>query len=330
MNINPIININSISHTYIKEVKEPGLIGSIKGLFKPRTEEINALTDISFSINEGEVVGLIGHNGAGKTTLIKILTGLMMPTKGSVNVLGYNPFKRTHDYLRKIALISGNRAQLWWDMCAIDSFELIRVIYDIDTLDYKRNLYELVELLNVEEVLNTPLRKVSLGERMKLELIGALLHSPQVLFLDEPTIGLDIVSRRSIERFLLSYNENKKCTIIFTSHYIEEIDRICDRIIWLNKGVKVFDDSKSKLSALDNQKIVNVKVNNFNGNINWQSYGNVITDTLYSASISCDSLEIPRLTEKLFKELNVIDISIQEKPLSDIVYQLFLDSKKVV
>ncbi len=324
-----IVRVEGVSHVYIKDLKEPGLIGSIKRLFAPRAEEVQALKEVSFSVTSGETIGLIGHNGAGKTTLLKILSGLMLPTRGSVRVLGQDPFKRAPQFLNSIALVAGNKQQLWWDLSALDSFELLRVIYGVEKARCSKVIDELVELLNVGHVVNVPLRKVSMGERMKLEIIGALLHSPKLLFLDEPTIGFDIVSRRDIEDFFASYSTSHECTIILTSHYMEDIERICNRIIWLDFGKKVFDGTKDQLAKLaTNQKVLEIQVRNSVAAGAWERYGDAVAQSPYSASFAVAAGDVPALTARLMKDLDVVDIAIHSRPLSDIVHELFKRSRQ--
>lgn len=227
-------------------VKPPGILNSIKALFRREYRNINALQDVSFTIREGEIVGLIGENGAGKTTLLKILSGIFPPDSGSVRCLGFKPSDREERYLRKIALLSGARTQLWWDLTPSDSFSLLASIYDLDQT-YKVWSMRLAERLNVADKLDIQLRRLSLGERMKMEIIGALLHKPRLLFLDEPTLGLDLQSQSEIRRFVKEYVNTFNATAIITSHYMKDIEEICNRIVFLLKGKLYFEGTVSEI-----------------------------------------------------------------------------------
>ena len=211
-------------------------MGSVASLFRPSVETVAAVDDISFTIDEGELVGFIGPNGAGKTTTLNCLSGLLYPSSGKVSVLGFTPFDRKHEYLKRIALVMGQKNQLWWDLPAQESFLLNKEIYSINDLSYKQNLGELVELLEVEEMIKVPVRKLSLGERMKMELIAALIHAPEVLFLDEPTIGLDVVMQKKMRDFVGAYNRLHRSTILLTSHYMEDVRQLARRVIIIDHG----------------------------------------------------------------------------------------------
>ncbi|WP_082452051.1 ABC transporter ATP-binding protein [Paenibacillus ihuae] len=246
-----IISVSNVSKTYKIAIKEPGLSASIKNLFSRKFENKVAVDHISFSIKPGEFIGFIGPNGAGKTTTIKMLSGIIHPSEGSISVMGYTPHRLENNFKRSFAITMGQKNQLWWDIPAIDSFQLIKEIYEITDDDYTRTLQELTELLDVQPLYNTPLRNLSLGERMKFELIGALLHNPKVLFLDEPTIGLDVSSRRRIRDFLKYINAEKKVTVILTSHYPEDITELCNRIIAISHGNIIYDGSIHALNKDD-------------------------------------------------------------------------------
>lgn len=244
----PAIEVKDVRRSFRSPKKSEGMKGAIELLLKPQYTESEALKGVEFSIEEGAFVGLIGANGAGKTTLLKILSGLIPPSSGEVRVLGYEPFKRHMDFRRSIALVMGQKAQLWWDLPAIDAFDLIRAIYEIPMPLYRERLKLLSELLDVERHLNTQIRRLSLGERMKMELIGAILHWPKVIFLDEPTIGLDVLAAHKLREFLREFNRREKATIILTSHNMEDIERLCSRVIILREGSTVYDGSPQGLT----------------------------------------------------------------------------------
>jgi ABC-2 type transport system ATP-binding protein len=253
-----MIEVNNLTRIFRTYKKPPGFWSGVRGLFHREFEEIGAARDITFSIAEGEFVGFLGPNGAGKTTTLKMLAGLIHPTSGSARVAGFEPAKRENAYRRIFALVLGQKNQLWWDLPASESFALLRSIYGLPAADFRRTLDELVDLLDVRTKLNVMVRELSLGERMKMELIAALLHRPRVLFLDEPTIGLDVVSQRAVRQFLQDYNRRQKVTILLTSHYMADIQKLCERVIVIHRGRKIYDGNLDRLesSAGSRQKIV--------------------------------------------------------------------------
>lgn len=242
-----IIEVKNLTKTFDYYRKAPGLFGSLRGLFSREKQFVDAVKKISFTVAEGELVGFIGPNGAGKTTTLKILSGILYPTNGYVKILGFTPWERKAEYLRQISLVMGNKEQLWWDLPAIDSFLLNQKIYDIPEQQFKRNVELLSEMLQIKDILNVQVRKLSLGQRMKAELVLALLHNPKVLFLDEPTIGLDVVSQKNIREFLRRYNKENKTTIILTSHYMEDIKELAERIITIDHGQIIYDGRLDEL-----------------------------------------------------------------------------------
>jgi ABC-2 type transport system ATP-binding protein len=245
----PVIEVKNLNRFYKTYSKKEGLLESIKGLWNREYTQKAALADINLSIEPGQIVGLIGSNGAGKTTLLKILSGLIYPTSGKARVLGYEPWKREPDFLKKMSLLLGQKNQLWWDISARDSYGLLADIYDLNATEAKNRVNELADMLNCRHVLDTQLRRLSLGERMKMEIIGSLLHRPEVLFLDEPTIGLDIVSQTAIRHFLEKYVKEFKPVIILTSHYMDDISELADRLLLMSKGRIVYDGTVDAFTA---------------------------------------------------------------------------------
>ncbi len=243
----PMIKVSNLRKEYVIHKKEAGLLGSIKSLFVRRKIIKEAVKDVSFSVEEGEILGLVGANGAGKTTLVKMMSGIIYPTSGEARVLGFDPSKRENDFRRQIALIMGQKAQLWWDLPAADCFLLLKEIYKIPNDLYQKNLNYLAEVLSVGNELNVQIRRLSLGERMKMELIAALLHNPKVVFLDEPTIGLDLTAQRAIRSFILDYQKNFSPAMILTSHYMEDIERLAKRIIILRDGEIIYEGSLQRV-----------------------------------------------------------------------------------
>jgi ABC-2 type transport system ATP-binding protein len=239
-----MIHVKNLTKIFKVNIQGNNTIEVVRQLIFPEYKEVVAVKDISFSINEGEFVGYIGPNGAGKTTTLKILSGILYPTSGDVRVMGYIPYKRETDFLKNISFIMGQKTQLWWDIAPIETFKLNKAIYKIPDNLFKKRVDELANLLNVSDLLEIPVRKLSLGERMKMEIISALLHSPKILFLDEPTLGLDMFSQESIRKFFINYNKEYKATIILTSHYIHDIEKMAKRIIIINQGSIVYDGDK--------------------------------------------------------------------------------------
>lgn len=244
-----MILVKNLSKTFKVHKKEAGLKASLKSLIKRKYRVVEALKDISLEINKGELVGMVGSNGAGKTTLTKILSGIICPSGGEVTVNGFIPFKKEIDYKLQMSLIMGQKNQLWWDLPAEDCFVLLKEIYGIDEVSYKKRLAELSEVLEVKELLGIQVRRLSLGERMKMELIAALLHQPKVVFLDEPTIGLDISAQKAVRKFLLYYKEQHKPIMILTSHYMKDIASLCERVVVIKKGELVYDGGLNSLKS---------------------------------------------------------------------------------
>ena len=245
------IEVQNIKRSFRSVKKEQGWRGTLKLLFKPESIIHEAVKGVSFSIEQGEFVGLIGANGAGKTTLLKILSGLIPPSSGTAHVLGRVPFERSIDFRKDISLVMGQKAQLWWDLPAIEAFDLLRALYEIPPALYKKRLEELTTLLDVTKLLNTQIRRLSLGERMKMEVIGAIIHLPKVIFLDEPTIGLDVVAAQKLRDFLKMHNQTEGATIILTSHNMDDISELCRRILLIKEGTFVFDGDPNVLMNSD-------------------------------------------------------------------------------
>ena len=245
--IRPVIQFENLTKTFRVHQKEPGLKGSIQALWHRKYLDKQALKSVSAKIEAGEIVGLVGANGAGKTTLVKLLSGIVHPTSGSADVLGFKPWERRAEFRRQIALIMGQKAQLWWDLPAADCFLLLREIYRIPPVRFNRSLDELVEALGVKDQLKIQIRRLSLGERMKMELIAALVHEPKVVYLDEPTIGLDLTAQRAVREFLLEYRRRHRPAMILTSHYMEDIESLCERLMIIREGSIVYDGGLKKI-----------------------------------------------------------------------------------
>jgi ABC-2 type transport system ATP-binding protein len=321
-----MIEVRNLTRVFRTYKKRPGFWGGVRGLFKREFEETAAAKDISFDISEGEFVGFLGPNGAGKTTTLKMLSGLIYPTSGSARVAGYDPSKRENAYRRIFALVLGQKNQLWWDLPAIESFSLLRHIYGLPPEQYKSTLDELVTLLGVEAKLNVMVRELSLGERMKMELIAALLHRPRVLFLDEPTIGLDVVSQKAVRQFLREYNRKHRVTILLTSHYMADIKELCDRVIVIHKGTKIYDGQLHRLETTSGSRKKIIKFLPQNGSFpeNWTSnFGPTekSDEGQYTMRVSAD--QVVAVSQEILSTGPVADITIEDVPLEDVIAELF-------
>lgn len=327
----PIIEVKNLSKTYDYYKKQPGLWASVKGLFKREKLFTNAVKEISFNIEEGELVGFLGPNGAGKTTTLKMLSGILYPTTGQASVMGYTPWKRQKEYQKQFALVMGQKNQLWWDLPAMESFILNKEIYEVSKKDFDANLGELVELLDIKNILDIQVRKLSLGQRMKCELVAALLHKPRVLYLDEPTIGLDVVAQKNIRDFIKKYNRSNKTTIMLTSHYMEDIKELCDRVIIIDRGIIVYDGDLNSL-IVKYAPFKDLKIT-FDGEgvtrEQLKRYGLVENFTPLSATIKVDRGQVKETARKLLgSKLPVDDIIIDEVDIDDVIRQIFGKFKK--
>lgn len=320
------IEVKKLSKRFKVNKKKEGLLGSVIGLFKREYLIVDAVKDISFEIRQGECIGLIGPNGAGKTTTLKMLTGLIFPTDGQVDVLGYVPWERKNDFRKQISLVMGNKFQLWWDLPACDGLDLHRIIYEIPYYEYKERLKKLAGVLQVENLLQVPLRNLSLGERMKMELIASLIHSPKIIFLDEPTIGLDYQSQKNIRQFLKEINLEHKTTIILTSHYMADIESICDRLLMIDKGKIIYDGLKEELVQLFDKEInVYLKLNNGFKADQLAMYGKVLFSDEKECDLLIDRKKYLEIIHHLLNSGMVKDFSMKPLSLEQIVekhYQL--------
>jgi len=319
-----VIEVNHLKKYYQVHKKEPGLAGSIKSLFKRKYEDVKAVDNISFGIEEGELVGFIGPNGAGKTTTLKCLSGLLYPTSGKVSVLGYDPWDRKYDFLKQISLVMGQKNQLWWDLPAMESFILNREIYEIPKKQYEESLEELTTLLEVKDVLKIQVRKLSLGQRMKCELIAALLHSPRVLFLDEPTIGLDVIMQKKMRDFIKEYNRRKKSTIILTSHYMGDVKELCKRVIIIDKGKIVFDGELAEIvEKYADHKILSIVLSKEIDPRRLEEIGEVKEFNYPKAVISIKREVASVASAELLQHFPIADLNIEEVPIEEIIREVF-------
>ncbi len=320
-----MIEVENLTRVFRTYKKQPGFWGGVKGLFRRDYEETRAADNVSFSIHEGEFVGFLGPNGAGKTTTLKMLSGLIYPTSGSARVAGFDPTKRENAYRRLFALVLGQKNQLWWDLPAQESFYLLRAIYGLDQTQYQQTLDDLVALLNVGPKLNVQVRELSLGERMKMELIAALLHRPRVLFLDEPTIGLDVVSQKAVREFLRDYNRRHKTTILLTSHYMADIQSLCERVIVIDHGKKIYDGDLDQIAGAGaQQRIIRFKPRNGAFPAGWQpQHGTCKPCEDGEMLLHVPSEHIVAVCQQILATGPVDDISIQDVPIEDVITELF-------
>jgi len=321
-----VIEVQGLNKTFRTYKKNPGFAGAVKGLFHREYEQVQAVKDVNFRVEEGELVGFLGPNGAGKTTTLKMLAGLLYPTSGAAQVLGYVPWERKDGYRRQFALLLGQKNQLWWDLPARESLLLNCKIYGIADDLFERTVAELTELLAVKDKLNVMVRELSLGERMKMELIAALLHQPRVLFLDEPTIGLDVISQKTVREFLRHHNATRKTTILLTSHYMTDIRELCQRVIIIDHGTIFFDGRLSEIiDRFADFKVVTIQCDGAE-NCSTESlskYGEVVERTSASIKLKVKRDRVIATCKALLDELPVTDIDIEEVPIEDIIRQIF-------
>ncbi len=314
---------------FTKEFKIRTNKNILTGLFNPKYRIVHAVNNISFSVREGESLAFLGPNGSGKTTTIKALTGLLFPTKGDISVLDYNPFDRNPNFLRQIGLVMGNKAGLSWDITALQSYSLLQKIYRIPKDQCDQRILELSNLFNLNHVLNTPLRSVSLGERMKLELLGAILHRPKVLFLDEPTIGLDIISKKNVRIFLREIQRKLKITLILTSHDMDDVEKVCDRVVVINHGKKIYDDRLDALmSDYRKERVVAFYLENVPDDMLNVKCIRVEEKRSDYISYRVTSEDMPKLIADIVGKYPVLDIDIKSVPLEDIIEDLFSKAVK--
>jgi len=320
----PIIEAENLSKVYPIAVKEPGLQGTINHFFRRTYRAVDAVKQVSFQIEPGEVVGFLGANGAGKTTTLKMLTGLIHPSSGKVKVAGYTPFQRKAEFLQKITLVMGQKQQLIWDLPALDSLKINAAIYGISDKEYRMRVGELTEMLSLQDKLKQPVRKLSLGERMKAEFLAALLHRPQVLFLDEPTLGLDVNAQVGVREFLREYNTRYGATILLTSHYMADITALCDRVIVIHQGQLVYDGGLDKL--IDNFapcREVKVELARALPESKLLAYGEIKALEGQSVRFLVERDVLTRTVARMLAELEVVDLTVTEPPVEEVIGRVF-------
>jgi len=324
----PVIDVQNLSKTYHVYRKREGILASITGLFHREYNEVHAVDSVSFQIEEGEIVAFLGPNGAGKTTTLKLLSGLIFPTSGQAQVLGHVPWKRENVYRRRFSLVMGQKNQLWWDLPAQESFRLHQEIYRIEAGAFRRRLDELTDLLEVAHLVGQPVRELSLGERMRMELIAALLHSPDILLLDEPTIGLDVVSQRKVQDFLKHYQAQNKVTVLLTSHYMKDVEALCQRAIIINEGQIGHDGPLADIvDRFSKHKIMDLQFAGSTIPTGLERFGSIIESRPPRVKLEVPKNQIPEILTALLSKYSIEDVGVQERPLEDVIAEMFTQQK---
>jgi ABC-2 type transport system ATP-binding protein len=322
----PLIEVQALTKAFRTYKKEPGFGGAVRGLFHRRYEQTVAVDHVSFTVEQGELVGFLGPNGAGKTTTLKMLAGLLHPSGGSARVLGFVPWERQDGYRRQFALLLGQKNQLWWDLPARESLELNGKIYGLPATVFQRTVDELTDLLAVRDKLDVMVRELSLGERMKMELIAALLHQPKVLFLDEPTIGLDVVSQKTVRDFLRQHNARQKTTILLTSHYMADIQELCQRVVIIDKGKISFDGRLGQIiDRFADFKILTISWQtgaSFPA-VDFKRFGELVENSANRIQLKVKRDQVIAVCKELLDKVPVNDIDIEEVPIEDVIRQMF-------
>jgi ABC-2 type transport system ATP-binding protein len=322
-----VIEIRGLVKSYRVYQKKEGLGAALRGLFHREYREVRAVRGIDLNVEQGEFVAFLGPNGAGKTTTLKLLSGVINPNAGTAHVLGFVPWERENAYRRRFALVMGQKNQLWWDLPAAESFRLHQQIYHIDPEQFASKHDELVDLLDVRKLLNQPVRELSLGERMKMELIAALLHSPEVLFLDEPTIGLDVIAQHNIQKFLKHYQEVRRITILLTSHYMKDVAALCRRVVVINHGQIVYDGSLSGIiDRFSSHKVLTLLFNDGQLPQDIGRYGEVVELVEPRVKLRVDRQQISNVLSTVLANHTLEDVSVEDPPLEEVIAQVFAQS----
>lgn len=318
------IRVRELHKSFVYYRKEAGLRNSLKNLFARKSLVKEAVKSVSFDIGPGECVGFLGPNGAGKTTTLKMLSGILYPTSGEANVLGYVPWERKNEFKRLFSIVMGQKNQLWWDLPAIESIYLNKCIYDVADDIYRRSLDELSEMLDVQELLNVQVRRLSLGERMKMELIAALIHRPRLLYLDEPTIGLDFPSQKKVREFLKYYNEQFGATILLTSHYMKDVEDLCKRTIIINEGSLLYDGDLHKINDLfGERKIIRLRFSEPVTTLQLAKFGKVVMEDEYNAVLELPKYLLKEVSRAVLDSFPTVDWTIEDVPIEESISMLY-------
>ena len=320
----PAIEAVNLTKTYRVTQKKEGILGALRGLVRKESKEVRAVDGVSFTIEAGEMVAFLGPNGAGKTTTLKMLAGLIFPTTGSAQVLGFTPWDRLDAFRRRFSLVMGQKNQLWWDLPAADSFQLHREIYSLPPADFTKTLGELTELFGVKQLVRQPVRELSLGERMKMELIAALLHRPRLLLLDEPTIGLDVVAQAAIQKCLRDYNETHGVTMLLTSHYMRDVEALCSRVLVISHGKAIYDGPLERITREFGQsKLVKLHFAGETTPADLEQFGEVSSREGPIADLKVDRTRVAVVLGVILDRYTVIDMSVQDPPLDQVIARVF-------
>ncbi|MEM7129606.1 MAG: ATP-binding cassette domain-containing protein [Chloroflexota bacterium] len=321
----PQISVQNLTKTYRVPERESGLLASLTSLVQRQYRDVKAVQAVNFTIEPGEMVALLGPNGAGKTTTLKMLAGLLRPSSGEATVAGFVPWERQHDYLRRISMVLGNKSQMLWDIPPLDTFTVLAEIHQISHSDFQHTLDELVNLLEMEPLLNKPVRNLSLGERMKCELVASLIHRPRVLFLDEPTLGLDVSMQRRLRQFLTEYNRQSEVTMILTSHYMADVVALCRRVILIHHGEQMYDGSLQGLAKrLAPFKLIRVTLGEaINGGVKLPTNAEVVTQETDSLTLRSPRDATPAVTAQLLQTLPVVDLAVEDPPIEAVMDQIY-------
>lgn len=324
-----IIELKQLAKSYRVYQKAEGLMAAVRGLWHRDYRDVHAVNGIDLTVEQGEFVAFLGPNGAGKTTTLKLLSGVITPTSGTASVMGFVPWERHNEYRRRFALVMGQKNQLWWDLPAQESFRLHQQIYRIDATQFQRSMDDLTELLKVRGLLGRPVRELSLGERMKMELIAALLHSPEVLFLDEPTIGLDVVAQHNIQKFLRYYQEERRITILLTSHYMKDVAALCRRVVVITDGAIKYDGSLSGIiDKFSGSKILRLLLADGQSADGLERFATIHELELPKVTLRCPRADVPKMLEHILKNYQIEDVGVEDPPLEDVIASLFEESSQ--
>jgi len=316
------ITLENLAKSYVVPVREAGVRAGVVSLFKRKTRKVEAVKEVSLSLEAGEIVGFLGPNGAGKTTTLKMLSGLLHPSAGSVTVLGHEPWRRENEFLRQITLVMGQRNQLIWDIPVLDSFDRNRVIYRLSRAEYRERVDDLTDLLELGHLLNKPVRNLSLGERMKCEVAAALLHHPRILFLDEPTLGLDVSMQRRLRSFIARYNKNTGASVLLTSHYMADVEALCPRVVVIHHGEILFDGKLAELiKRFSAQKTLVLEVDEDSGDLS--RFGEVVSSEGGRVTLRVPKRDTAEVTARILRELTVHDLNVADPPIEEIIDQVF-------
>jgi ABC-2 type transport system ATP-binding protein len=323
-----MIEASDLSKIYRVTQKKEGILGALRGLYRREYKEVRAVDGVSFTIEPGEMVAFLGPNGAGKTTTLKMLSGLIYPTNGTARVLGFTPWERADAFRRRFALVMGQKNQLWWDLPAADSFHLHREIYSLPAPSFDRTLTELTELFQVQELIRQPVRELSLGERMKMELIAALLHQPQLLLLDEPTIGLDVVAQATIQKCLREYNTSHGVTMLLTSHYMRDVEALCKRVLVISHGKVIYDGPLAKITEqFGRSKLVKLHFDVSPPPEELGRFGEIAAQAGPVVDLKVERTQVAAALGVILDRYTVIDVSVQDPPLDQVIARVFEEAR---